>query len=76
MALATMYALLQRSPVKLSAVEAMTRHKQLLHIGRIFWSYRCARGERLGYPPLRLWIEPTNDCKLRCPGCPASADQA
>ena len=27
------------------------------------------------YPPIRLWIEPTNRCNLRCVMCPISSDK-
>jgi radical SAM protein with 4Fe4S-binding SPASM domain len=34
------------------------------------WSAH-ARGEtRLSYPPLEVWLEPTNHCNLRCVKCP------
>lgn len=32
-----------------------------------------AGAETADYPPLYLWIEPTNRCNLRCPMCPQSA---
>lgn len=37
-------------------------------LARLAWAYR--RGEtRLSVGPLRLWVEPTNVCNLRCPMC-------
>ena len=30
---------------------------------------------RPSYPPIRLWIEPTNRCNLRCVMCPNSSDK-
>ena len=35
----------------------------------IFSAYRKKKGA-LPYPPLRLWVEPTNRCTLRCVMCP------
>ncbi len=38
-------------------------------LGQAFWSYRRQK-TRLAYPPLRLWVEPTSVCNLRCIMCP------
>lgn len=37
-------------------------------LSRVFWAYRTGK-TRLGYLPLRLWVEPTNACNLRCGMC-------
>ncbi len=29
-----------------------------------------------GYPPIRMWVEPTNACNLRCMMCPQSSETA
>jgi radical SAM protein with 4Fe4S-binding SPASM domain len=42
-------------------------------VSRVRLAAAFSRGEaRVGYPPLYLWIEPTNRCNLRCPMCPQS----
>jgi radical SAM protein with 4Fe4S-binding SPASM domain len=38
-------------------------------LGRAAWNYR-RHSTRLTYPPLRLWVEPTSVCNLRCVMCP------
>jgi len=43
----------------------------LVRLGRAYKSY-VAGDERAAYPPLRLWIEPTDVCNLRCVMCPQS----
>ncbi len=42
-------------------------------IGSAYLSY-IKRKRKLGYTPIRLWIEPTNLCNLKCPICPQSYD--
>lgn len=49
------------------------RHKAVLHprLGRL--AYHWMRGtEELPYAPLKLHVEPTSFCNLRCPMCPQS----
>jgi MoaA/NifB/PqqE/SkfB family radical SAM enzyme len=46
---------------------------KLRRMAQILWAYRGGR-TRLPYYPLRLWIEPTNACNLKCPLCPQSED--
>jgi radical SAM protein with 4Fe4S-binding SPASM domain len=36
---------------------------------QVFWSYKRRR-TRLGYMPVRLWVEPTSFCNLACVMCP------
>lgn len=40
----------------------------LLKAAQIAWAYRTGKSV-LGVGPLRLWVEPTNVCNLRCPMC-------
>ncbi len=47
----------------------MTKAAYYRRLWRIFRAYR-ARKTVLPYPPLRLWIEPTNWCNLKCVMCP------
>lgn len=54
----------------------MGKSSRFLHLGRIFWNYRVAKRTRLPHPPLRLWIESTNACNLRCVMCPTSLPEA
>jgi MoaA/NifB/PqqE/SkfB family radical SAM enzyme len=44
--------------------------KKLLawRLARIAWAYKT-RQTQLDVGPLRLWVEPTNVCNLRCPMC-------
>lgn len=45
------------------------RLRHLARLMRIYWSYRRGRTV-LGYQPVRLWIESTSHCNLRCGYCP------
>lgn len=54
----------------------MGRGRRFAQLGRIFWNYRVARRTALAYRPLRLWIESTNACNLRCVMCPTSLPEA
>lgn len=54
----------------------MGKSSRFLHLGRIFWNYRVARRTRVTALPLRLWIESTNACNLRCVMCPTSLPEA
>jgi radical SAM protein with 4Fe4S-binding SPASM domain len=47
----------------------------LVRLGRAYKSY-VAGDEQAAYPPLRLWIEPTDVCNLRCVMCPQSVPRA
>ena len=45
--------------------------KKFLRLAKIYYSYK--RGNSiLSYKPIRLWIEPTNKCNLKCIMCPHS----
>ncbi|MBI2462334.1 MAG: radical SAM protein [Candidatus Rokubacteria bacterium] len=45
------------------------RLRHAARLARIFWAYR--RGKtRVAPLPVRLWIESTSHCNLRCPYCP------
>ncbi len=46
--------------------------KKLAYWQRLFQAFIAYRGHhtRLNYPPLRLWVEPTSICNLRCIMCP------
>ncbi|MBI5197655.1 MAG: radical SAM protein, partial [Nitrospirae bacterium] len=45
-----------------------TKIRKLSRLPRIAWHYK--RGSaRLPYGPLRLWVEPTAFCNLKCPMC-------
>ncbi len=46
----------------------MNRLKQLTSLGKIFLKYR-SRKCRLSSLPVRLWIEPTSACNLKCIMC-------
>src|SRR4030067_2738159 len=41
---------------------------RLVRFFRILWHYKCGTA-RLPYAPLRLWVEPTSFCNLKCPMC-------
>ena len=43
--------------------------KNILRLARVYRAYKTGK-TRLPYTPLRLWIEPTNHCNLRCQMCP------
>ena len=46
--------------------------RKLIHLGRlarIFWAYKTG-ATRVPQLPVRLWIEPTSRCNLRCGYCP------
>ncbi len=51
--------------------------KKLDQYKTLFRMYQTYRSGRLypSYPPIRLWIEPTNRCNLRCVMCPNSSDK-
>jgi radical SAM protein with 4Fe4S-binding SPASM domain len=47
----------------------MTRRDYYRRLWRMFRAYRKKRA-RLDYLPVRLWVEPTSVCNLRCVMCP------
>jgi len=47
----------------------MNKWQYFLQLMRVYHSYRKKR-TRLEYPPVRLWVEPTDHCNLRCVMCP------
>jgi radical SAM protein with 4Fe4S-binding SPASM domain len=47
-------------------MEKLGYYRRLL---QIFWSYKRKK-TTLNYMPLRLWVEPTSICNLRCVMCP------
>lgn len=49
----------------------LARYQRLAKVFVDYKMKRC-RGRVL---PLRIWLEPTNKCNLRCPLCPQSTDQ-
>ena len=49
----------------------MIPHKRALsRLASIIWNYGIRKRTVVGYPPYRLWIEPTNKCNLACIMCP------
>ena len=48
--------------------------KNVLRLAQVFWAYKAGRSS-LTYNPLRLWVEPTNHCNLRCKMCPQGQDE-
>jgi len=52
----------------------INKTKHLITLAKAFWSYK-RRKSICSYLPLRLWIEPTNICNLRCIMCPNSSDR-
>jgi radical SAM protein with 4Fe4S-binding SPASM domain len=50
-------------------MRTMKRIRYYRRLARVFWSYKTKK-TRLPYLPLRLWIEPTSICNLRCVMCP------
>jgi radical SAM protein with 4Fe4S-binding SPASM domain len=51
------------------------RHRAVLHPRTLQFLYHWMRGSTvLPYAPLKLHLEPTSVCNLRCPMCPQSID--
>ena len=48
----------------------------LLHLARMYWRYAVVRSARVPYSPVRLWVEMTNACNLKCVMCPTSLPSA
>lgn len=51
----------------------MNRRQKIQRLLQIFWHYK-RRSTVLPYLPLRMWIETTNQCNLRCRVCPNATD--
>jgi len=51
----------------------MNRLEKILHLSKIFYHYKN-RSVQLPYMPIRMWVESTNSCNLRCSVCPNSSD--
>ncbi len=51
----------------------MNRSDKLKRLVRIFTAHRT-HATLLPYPPLRIWLETTNQCNLRCKVCPNATD--
>ncbi|MFN7950963.1 MAG: radical SAM/SPASM domain-containing protein [bacterium] len=52
----------------------MNKAQQLLALAKVYWSFR--RQEITSQAmPVRLWIEPTSWCNLRCPYCPQAVPE-
>jgi len=47
----------------------MNRFKYFRRLSRVYLNYRKKKSH-LGYLPVRLWVEPTDHCNLRCVMCP------
>src|SRR4030066_914521 len=41
---------------------------RLFRFSRVIWNYKLGSA-KLPYAPMRLWIEPTSFCNLKCPMC-------
>jgi len=52
----------------------MNKIKNLINLGKAFWGYK-KQSPVCHYNPIRLWIEPTNFCNLRCIMCPNSSNR-
>jgi len=50
------------------------RANHIMALAKAFWGYK-RRKSMCSYLPLRLWIEPTNVCNLRCIMCPNSSNR-
>lgn len=51
----------------------MTKIKHVLRLGQMAFGY-WTRTPKPGYPPVRMWVEATNLCNLKCVMCPQSFD--
>lgn len=51
----------------------MNRIDKLARMARMFLNYKKGTTV-LPYPPLRMWVETTNQCNLRCTFCPNAQD--
>ncbi|HWP49243.1 MAG TPA: radical SAM protein [Candidatus Limnocylindrales bacterium] len=49
----------------------MTKFTRYVTLGRMAWNY-WIRKVKPDYLPMRLWVEPTSVCNLRCVMCPQS----
>lgn len=51
---------------------------KIVHIERfaqMYWNYVVLKKTYLSYLPIRFWIEPTNNCNLKCVMCPNSLSE-
>ncbi len=56
-------------------VQNWRRHRAVIHPRTVRFLYHWMRGSTvLPYPPLKLHLEPTSICNLRCPMCPQAID--
>ncbi|MCD4654716.1 radical SAM protein [bacterium] len=51
----------------------MKTSDKIFRLAKIFWHYKT-HATVLPYLPLRLWVETTNQCNLRCKVCPNATD--
>ncbi len=51
----------------------MTKFEHALRLAHIAYGY-WTRTLKPGYFPIRMWVEPTNACNLKCVMCPQSSD--
>lgn len=51
----------------------MKTTEKVKRLAQVFWHYKT-QSTVLPYLPIRLWIETTNQCNLRCSVCPNSTD--
>lgn len=59
----------------LKLVRNWRRHRAVIHPRTVQFMYHWMRGSTvLPYPPLKLHLEPTSVCNLRCPMCPQAID--
>lgn len=52
----------------------MTKLTRYLTLGRMAWNY-WVRKIKPDYLPIRLWVEPTSVCNIRCVMCPQSFER-
>jgi radical SAM protein with 4Fe4S-binding SPASM domain len=50
----------------------MTKFEHTLRLAQMAWGY-WTRTRNPRYLPIRLWLEPTNTCNLKCTMCPQSS---
>jgi sulfatase maturation enzyme AslB (radical SAM superfamily) len=49
------------------------QHEKLIRLAQVFWHYKI-HSTVLPYYPVRVWLETTNQCNLRCTVCPNASD--
>lgn len=52
----------------------MTKYEHAVRLGQMALGY-WTRMPRPLYPPIRMWVEPTNACNLKCAMCPQSSGE-